>query len=141
MHRVNAKDLKHNKHQLMKIDRNIREILSTIDDEIKDAHDAGKINIKYPIPYAFNIENLKSNEARRRIHSHIISDLASRGFIVYYTKEMKKYYLLITWITEAEKYKKEAEIDILKYYQLPENERNSMPPPNISGYSGVKSLV
>ena len=141
MHRINVKDLKYNKHQLLKIDRHIRDILSTIDDEIRDAHDTGKINIKYSLPHAFNIENLTSGESRRRIHANIISDLAFRGFLIHYIKVSQKYYLLITWITEEERYKKEKEINILKYFQQPIDNRNIDNSPKINTYKGIESLV
>ena len=141
MHKITIKDLKYNKSQLMNIDRHIRDILSTIDDEIKNAHDSGKIQIKYSLPYAFDVDNLTSGESRRRIHSNIISDIASRGFSIHYTKVNQKYYLLITWVTQEEKNKKEYEIEILKYYQLPECNRSNIPYPNINIYKGIKSLT
>jgi len=140
MSRVQAKDLKYNKFQLIKIDRHIRDILATIEDDIKDAHDSGKIYIKYSLPHAFSIENLTSGEARRKIHSYIISDIAYRDFVVQYIKTNQKYYLIIAWVTKEEKFKKEAEIEVLKYYHLSENDRKEQRP-NVAKYEGIKSLA
>ena len=85
---------------------------------------------------------MKSAESRRRIHANIISDLASRNFLLQYVKNENDYYLKIKWVTDEELLKKENEMRILKYYQYPINNRSSFEShPTIKRYEGIKSLV
>lgn len=135
-----AKDLKYNQSQLGKIGMEIKIILSSIDEEIKNAFDIGKTNIEYGLPSAFHIENLKSSDVRIRIHSNIVSDIAHRGFFVRYIIDKKKCYLQIAWETEQEKYRKKSELDILEYYNLHPQERGSKNKPKVEKYIGIDSL-
>ena len=145
MSKLQAKDLKYNKSQIMKIDRWIKDIISLIDDVIKETHEQGKYELKYSLPL-IEIENLTSAEVRRKIHSNIISDLDYRGFLVHYTKENKKYYLTVTWITDEEIHVKEAEIQILQYHSLPIKNKGGKSQltevkPDSTKYNGIKSLI
>ena len=141
MHTMLAKDLKYNKSQLLSIDKEIRSILSCIDDDIRDAHDGGKVYIKYSLPSVFSIDNMKSIDSRRKIHSNIISDVVSREFEAQYLKQNNKYFLIVTWVTQEELYKTEREVKILNYYNMPTIDRKGLSKPDITGYKGVKSLT
>jgi len=135
-----AKDLKYNQVQLNKISREIGMTLSSIDEEIKNAHEIGKTNIEFGLTPAFQIEHLKSSDIRTRVHANIINDLAYRGFFIRYIIDKKKCYLIVAWETEQEKYRKTSERAILQYYSMPPKERSSENKPEVAKYKGIESL-
>ncbi len=142
--RVSAKDLKHNEKQLREVDSWIRDILDLIDDEIKKSFNDGLFSVDHQLKSSFDVPNMKSQAARRKIHSYIISDLAckERGFIVHYTKRDGKYFLHIKWMNIEDEYKINQESEIIKYYNIPVEERDGENrQPVTERYKGMKSLV
>lgn len=141
--RIRAIDLKHNEIQLREIDKWISDILDAIDDEIKDKHNEGHFSVEYSLQSSFDIPNMTSNKARNKIHSYVISDLASddRGFIVHYFKKNNKYWINIKWLSLEDQYKINQEKDILAYYNTPVEERVSANKPMTERYAGLRSLV
>ena len=141
-YRVKAKDLKFNKSQLLEIDRSIRDLLSTIDDEIKKNHDGGIFTIKYKLISAFDVPNMTSSNARMKIYSSIISDLSDRGFLVRYRENNNRYYLIIKWITDEEILKKDNEINILNFFSLPiKQQMAETNKPSVCRYEGINNLM
>ena len=142
--RVCSKDLKYNKDQLKEIDKWIRDILHLIDEKIEEAHNNGVFKISYPLPSSFDISNMKSKEARRRIHAKVIGDLAcpERGFIIRYVKLEKKYYVDIKWMSDVDLLETQKEYQILNYYNLSEVERkDANQKPHTERYLGLNSLL
>jgi hypothetical protein len=141
---VCAKDLKFNKSQLRELDKWIKDILQLIDEKIEDSHNKGIFEIRYPLPSTFDIPNMSSVEARRKIHANIISDLAceERGFIVRYIKSELKYYVEVKWMSNEEFIQTEHEKHILKFYNLlPDERKKEINQPPVERYKGVKSLM
>lgn len=141
--RIRAIDLKHNEIQLKEIDKWITDILDAIDDEIKDKHNEGHFSIDYSLQSSFDIPNMTSTKARRKIYSYVISDLASddRGFIVHYYKKDKKYWINIKWLSVEDQYKISQENGVLEYYNHSIEDRKSADRPITERYKGIKSLV
>ena len=139
--RLDAKQLRYNKTQLIELNAHILELLLDIDKVILDSHESGKFYINHKLLSVFNVTNMKSAESRRRIHANILSDLASRNFLVQYVKERENYYLKIKWVTDEEINKKENEMRILKFFQYPIKDRTSYESsPIVSKYGGINSL-
>ena len=122
--RLDAKELRYNKSQLIELNAHILEMLLDIDKIILDSHESGKFYINHKLLSVFNVTNMKSAESRRRIHSNIISDLASRNFLVQYIKDNDNYYLKIKWVTDEEINKKENEMKILKFFSISYKRKN-----------------
>lgn len=142
--RVCSKDLKYNRGQLKDLDKWIRDILYLIDEEIEKAHNNGIFKINYPLPSSFDIPNMKSAEARRRIHAKVIGDLVceERGFIVRYIKVEKKYYADIRWLSDLDLLEVDRECQVLRHYNLTEEEqKDTNQTPYTERYLGINSLI
>lgn len=140
--RVRASQLKFNRSQLIELDIQIRETLTLIDDLIKEAHENGRFFVDYKLVSAFDISNMKSSDARKRVHANVISDLASRGFDILYIKNEDGFYIQIKWVTNDEIINQKNEINILNYFNCPYDKRGNskLVIPTVRLYRGLESL-
>ncbi len=113
---LNANDLKNNESHKKIIDKEIKEILSTIDDEIKKAYNIGKHKIKFKLPVIFSIPNMSNKNAQRIIYCEVLKSLLKRNFLVETVLTVDSTDYEITWLSESEYNELEEQNQLLAKY-------------------------
>jgi hypothetical protein len=99
---LNANDLKNNDAQKKLINKEVKEILSYIDEELKKAYDIGKHKIVVNLPMIFSIPNMPNKDAQRIIYYEILTSLLDRNFLVQTNLSADSTKYEITWLSESE---------------------------------------
>ena len=113
-----AKSLNRNEAQKTWIKSYTKEILASIDDDLRNAHEAGKKCTSVTLPITFSIPNMENREAQREIYSGVIIDLVNRGFHpkISITREVTA--LLITWLSPKTIEEVNEQTRILSQYRM-----------------------
>ncbi len=111
---LKASNLKANIADDKKIQREVREILEKIDDEIKQAHEIHKKFVAVILPVTFTISQYISNsDAQRIIYFNILTSLIDRGFNVRINLKPKATIFEITWFSKEELLEIELQMRLL----------------------------
>lgn len=110
---IKASTLRKSQIQERQINEYVKELLYSIDDEIKRAHNEGKKSCLTTIPIVFDIQNMSNTDAQRSIWARVIIDLKERGFRIHINPQKKECRLRITWLTEEDELLLEQEHQIL----------------------------
>jgi hypothetical protein len=78
---LKASSLKSNESQLRAINKEVKNILAHIDDELKVCHDSGRHNLAITVPMIFGIPYMNNADAQRIIYYKMLTSLLDREFI------------------------------------------------------------
>ena len=101
---LHANTLRTNQTKKREIDKQVKDILSHYDDEIKVAHERGIHEVNLAAPITFGIPYMSNKDAQRIIYYMIIKSLKERGFNVYIDIQEQATSFEITWITNEERH-------------------------------------
>lgn len=103
------------------VNEKVREIISGIEDAIRDAHDNKHRSTVYSLPTVFNIPGISMGNAQKYVYFNVLKALNTAGYItkirfIGEAAEKQEVKLIITWKTPEVKLK-ENEMDayISKY--------------------------
>ena len=113
---LKASALKSNDAQKKSIGREVTSILTTIDDELKNAHDQGKHSIIVRAPITFSIPYMNNKDAQRMIYYKILTSLIEREFTVELELQKDISMFHITWLNEEELNELELQNALLAKY-------------------------
>jgi aspartyl/asparaginyl-tRNA synthetase len=99
---LQASSLKSNESQKKYIKSVIKDLLNTIDSELKESHKDSKQNLETKLPITFTIPNMNNADAQRIVYSSIIESLEKRGFIVEIEIKSTSTVLYIRWLNDEE---------------------------------------
>ena len=100
---LKAESLKKNDAQRKAIKREINQILRTMDDELKVAHESGKYKAHIKVPINFAIPFMTNKAAQRHIYSEILKSLISRGFHPNFETGNTYTVFWVSWLSDEEK--------------------------------------
>lgn len=99
---IKAQSLKAADVQIQAINREVTDILSRMDDEIKVAYEAGKHIVNCSVPIHFSIPYMLNSDAQRNVYVRIIRDLKKRGFSVKIQLGDPTVRFIISWLSDEE---------------------------------------
>ena len=113
---LKAEALKKNEAQKKAISREITQILRSMDDELKIAHESGKYKAQIKVPINFGIPFMTNTNAQRLIYSEILKSLIRRGF--HPSIEIGKSFTVfwISWLSDEEKSEIKMQNELLAKY-------------------------
>jgi hypothetical protein len=101
---LKASALKENDIQKKTINKEIKSILSHIDERIKIAYDSGSREVvTISVPIHFNIPYMSNKDAQREIYYLIIKDLKKREFNVKIKLNQNNTLFYVTWNSDDDK--------------------------------------
>lgn len=110
---LKASVLKSNESQRKALNKEIRSILGSIDDELKSAHERGEHSVSISLPITFSIPYMSNKDAQREIYYGILQSLKEREFTVSVYLGNDKTIFNIKWLSaeeETEMELKQAEL-------------------------------
>ena len=86
------------KHQM--IDKEVKIILSRIDDEIKSAYNQDESFVNVSVPIIYTIPHLSNKSAQRIIYFQILQSLMAREYDVKIQLTPEKTVFIIRWVSD-----------------------------------------
>lgn len=111
---VDATLFKNNSTQKRYIDDYLKEIMISINIELKQAHRDGNYYIITEIPFIFDIPNMKNNTAQRIVWARTLEILKNKNFDVKIDSSQNKCRLKISWLDREQRSNIERENRILQ---------------------------
>lgn len=99
---IKAQALKAADIQIEAINRIVTDILSSMDDEIKIAYEAGRHVVHCSVPIHFDIPYMTNSDAQRQIYVRILRDLKKRGFNVKIIMGDPSVTFVTSWLSDEE---------------------------------------
>jgi hypothetical protein len=113
-----ASSLKHNKAQKLLIKKEVKGILSHIDDELRNCHETGRHNITLTLPINFSITYMDNKTAQRKIYYAILISLIDREFIPKLELQQEKTLIHIKWLSDEEICEIKLQHELLAKYTI-----------------------
>lgn len=99
---LKASVLKSNEAQKKALQKEIRAILASIDDELKAAHERGEHSISTTVQTIFAIPYMSNSDAQREVYYGILQSLKEREFEVSIHMAKDKTIFKIKWLSPEE---------------------------------------
>lgn len=110
---LKASSLKSNEAQKKAINREISNILASMDESIKTAHEQGRHDVQTSLPIQFSVAYMSNKDAQRFIYYRILKSLLEREFMVEIDMNINSTIFYITWISKDEKEDLELQTSVL----------------------------
>lgn len=122
---LTANDLRINDAQKKSIEREVKSLLSIINDEIKLAFENGNEFAIVNLPPVFHpVSNMSYEDMAKKIYASILMDLKKRDFKILFERNSDRAVLKISWLTEEDLAERQREDEILAYYSKPLSKRD-----------------
>jgi hypothetical protein len=111
---LKAGSLKSNNPQIAATTKESNQILASIDDSLKNAHEEGRHAIIYSCPINFSVPFMSNKDAQRMIYYKILTSLKERGFNVEIEIHKTETLFRVSWLSKEEIDEIEMQDDVLK---------------------------